>query len=84
MLKISQDNQQIKFLHFLTSWKHFYNLTIFRGYPWNIFETEICGMLLEYSGNIALWLLKFAKRLTFVFVKSYIFNTETTFPSRVR
>ena len=68
---------------FLTSWKHFYNLTIFQGYPWNIFETEICRMFFEYSGNIALWLLEFSKRSTFVFVKSYIFNTKTTFPSRI-
>ena len=66
-LKNSQDNPQNNFLHFLTSWKHFYNLTIFRGYPWNIFifETEICGMFFEYSENIALWLLEFAKRSTF-------------------
>ena len=31
------------------------------GYPWNIFETEIRGMFFEYSGNIVLRLLDFAK-----------------------
>ena len=54
ILKISQDNPRNNFLHFLNSGKYFYNLTIFRGYPWNIFETEIRGMFFEYSGNIAL------------------------------
>ena len=84
ILKISQDNPQNNFLHFLTSWKHFYNLTIFRGYPWNIFETEIRWIFVEYFGNIALWLLEFDRRSTFVFVvNSYIFNTKTTFPSRI-
>ena len=55
-------------------WLHkniFITLTIFRGYPWNIFETEIRGMFFEYSGNIALWLLEFAKRPTIVISKSY-------------
>ena len=83
MLCINKDDRRNNFLHFLTSWKHFYDLTIFRGYPWNIFETEICGMFFEYSGNIALWLLELAKRSTFVFAKSYIFNTKITFPSRI-
>ena len=54
ILKISQDNSQNNFLNFLTSQKNFHNLKIFRGYPWNIFETEIRGMFLEYSGNITL------------------------------
>ena len=80
MLKISQDNSKNNFLYFLTSWKHFYNLTVLREYPGNIFETKICGMFFEYSGNIGLWLLEFAKSSTFVFVKSYIFNKKTTFP----
>ena len=83
MLCINKDDRRNNFLHFLTSWKHFYDLTIFRGYPWNIFETEICGMFFEYSGNIALWLLELAKRSIFVFAKSYIFNTKITFPSRI-
>ena len=52
ILKISQDNAQNNFLNFLTSQKHFHNLIIFRGYPLTIFETEIRGMFLEYSGNI--------------------------------
>ena len=64
-IKNITDNPQNIFLYFLTLWKYFYNLTIFRGYPWNIFETEIRGMFFEYSGNIALWLLEFAKRSTF-------------------
>ena len=50
ILKISQDNPQNNFLNFL----NFHNCTIFRGYPWNIFEREIRGMFLECSGNIAL------------------------------
>ena len=54
ILKISKDNPQNNFLNFLTSQNHFHNLIIFRGYFWNIFETEICGMFLEYSGNITL------------------------------
>ena len=39
-------------------------------------------MFLEYSGNITSWLLEFVKRSTFVIIKSYNFNTKTTFPSR--
>ena len=39
-------------------------------------------MFLEYSENITSSLLKFAKRSTFVIIKSYTFNTKTTFPSR--
>ena len=54
MLKFSQDNPQNNFLNFLTSQKHFHNLIIFRGCPWNIFETKIRGMFLKYSGNITL------------------------------
>ena len=54
ILKISQDNSQNTFLDFLPSQKHFYNLKIFREYPWNDFETDICRMFLEYSGNITL------------------------------
>ena len=50
-LKILQDNLQNNFFNFLTSQKHFHNLIIFRGYPWDIFEAEIRGMFLEYSGN---------------------------------
>ena len=38
------------------------------------------GMFLENSGNIVLRLLEFAKR--FVIMKSYTYNTKTTFPSR--
>ena len=53
-----------------------------REYPWNDFETDIRGMFLEYSGNITLRLLEFAKRSIFVIIKSYTFNTKTTFPSR--
>ena len=83
ILKILQGNQKNHFFHFLTSWKHFYNLTIFQGYPWNIFETEIRGMFFVYSGNIALWLLEFAKRSSFVIVKSYTFNTKTNFSSSI-
>ena len=56
--------------------------TLFRGYPWNIFETDICGMFLKYSGNITSWLLDFAKRSPFVINKPYTFNIKTTFPSR--
>ena len=83
MLKFSQDNPQNNFLNFLTSQKHFHNLIIFRGCPWNIFETKIRGMFLKYSGNITFWLLKFAKRSTFIIIKSYTFNTKTTFPLRI-
>ena len=32
----------------------FVTLKIFRGYFWNDFETDIRGMFLGYSGNIAL------------------------------
>ena len=80
-LKLSQDNLQN---NFWTFWllKYFHNFTIFRGYPWNTFETDIRGMFLEYSGHITSWLLEFAKRSTFVINKSYTFNTKTTFPSR--
>ena len=52
------------------------------GYPSNIFEIDICEMFFEYSGNITSQLLEFAKRSTFVIIKSYTFNTKTTFPSR--
>ena len=71
ILKFSQDNTQ----------KYFHNFTIFQGYYWNTFETDICGMLLEYSGNITSWLLEFAKRSTFLIIKSHTINTKTTFPS---
>ena len=73
ILKFSQDNPQ----------KYFQNFTVFRGYSWNFFETDIRGMLLEYSGNITLRLLEFAKRSTFVIIKSYLFNTKATFSSRL-
>ena len=63
--------------HRITHISH--NLIIFRRYPWNIFETKICGIFFEYSGNIALWSLEFVKGSTFVIVKSYIFNTKTIF-----
>ena len=33
-------------------------------------------MFFEYSGNIALWLLEFTKRSTFVIIKSYTFTTK--------
>ena len=56
---------------------------MFLGYPWNIFETDIRGMLLEYSGNITSWLLEFAKRSTFFIIKSYTFNTKIAFPLRI-
>ena len=36
-------------------------------------------MFLEYSGNIISWLLEFAKRSTFVIIKSYTFNTKNNF-----
>ena len=87
ILKISQNNTQKHFWNFLTLWKHFHNLIIFRGYPCNIFHTEIREMFLEYSGNITLWLLEFSKRLTsyiiYVIIKSYTFNTKATFPLRI-
>ena len=54
ILKISQDNSQNKFLNLFASQKHFHKLIIFRGYPWNIVETKIRGMFLEYSKNITL------------------------------
>ena len=38
-------------------------------------------MLLEYSGNITSRLLEYAKRSTFIIIKSYTFSTKTTFPS---
>ena len=79
-LKFSLDNSQNNFFNFLTSKNIF--TTIFRGYPWNIFEAGICGIFLEYSGNITLWLLEFAWESTFVIIKSYTFNTKTIFPSR--
>ena len=47
-----------------------------------IFETDICGIFLEYFVNITSWLLEFAKRSTFDVIKSYTFNTKATFPSR--
>ena len=52
------------------------------GYRCKIFETGICGMFLEYCGNITSKLLEFAKRSAFSIIKSYTFNTKTTFPSR--
>ena len=39
ILKFSQDNPQIIFWTFWLL-KHFHNFTVFRGYPWNIFETH--------------------------------------------
>ena len=68
--------------------KQFFNKNIFVTLKilwecqWNEFETDIPGMLLEYSGNITLWLQKFAKRSIFVIIKSYTFNTKSTFPLR--
>ena len=62
--KFLQNNPQSKFLNFLS-------FTIFRGYSWNVFETDIRGMSLEYSGNITSWLLEFAKRSTFDVIISY-------------
>ena len=55
---------------------------MFLGYPWNIFETDIHGMSLKYSGNVTSLLLEFAKRSRFVIIISYTFNTKTTFPLR--
>ena len=60
ILKLSQDNPQNNFLNFLTPKNTF---LIFRGYPRNIFEADICGMFLENSGNITSWLLEFAKKI---------------------
>ena len=54
ILNISQDNPQKIFFNFFASQKRFHNLIIFRGYPWNNFETEIRGMFLECSQNITL------------------------------
>ena len=59
ILKFSQDNPQNNFLNFLTS-KNISFIALI--YHWNIFETDIPGMFLEYSENITLWLLEFAKR----------------------
>ena len=70
---------------FWTFWlhkKYIHNLKIFQEYPWNDFETDIRGMFFEYSGNITLRLLEFAKRSIFVIIKSCTFHTKTTFSSK--
>ena len=70
---LSQDNPQNSFLNFLTS-KNIFR-TLFRGNPWNVFETDIREMLLEYSGNTTLLLLEFGKRSTFVII-NHTFLTQ--------
>ena len=79
-IKISLNSPQNNFLNFDFMKTCF---TIFRGYPWNIFETEICGTFFQYSEKSALQLLEFAKRSTFHIVKLYTFNTKTTFRARI-
>ena len=82
ILSISQDNLQHNFLNFLTLQKHIHNLKIFQEYAWNDFETDFRRMFLEYFENITLWLLEFAKRSTFVIIKSWTFNTKKNFHRR--
>ena len=50
ILKISQKNLQNNFLHFFTSWKHLYNLTIFRRCP--VLGTFLKQIFEEGSSNI--------------------------------
>ena len=69
-------------MNFLTSENIFITLQYSGDILEIIFETDICGIFLEYFVNITSWLLKFAKRSTFVVIKSYTFNTKATFPSR--
>ena len=73
ILKFSQNNPQNNFLNFLTSKNIFITLQ---------YSGDILGMFLDYSASIISRLLEFAKRSIFVIIKSYTFNTKTTFPSR--
>ena len=82
ILKFSQDIPQNNFLNFLASKNIFITSIIFRGYSWNIFETDIRGKFIEYSGNIISWLLEFVERSIFAIIKSYTFNTKLAFPLR--
>ena len=82
-LTFLQDIPQNNFLKFLTS----KNISITLQYSGNILgtfilETDIREMFLKYLGNITSWLLEFAKRSTFVNIKSHTFNRKATFPSR--
>ena len=79
ILKFSQDNPQNNFLNFLTSKNIFMPLQ----YSENILEIFLKQTFVVCSsnilGNITLWLMEFAKRSTFVIIKSYNFNTKQLF-----
>ena len=89
IVKFSEDNPQNNFLNFLTS-KTFFITLQYSGDILGIFlkrtfvecSSNVPQMYLKCSPNITLWLLEFAKRSAFVTIKSYTFNTKTTFPWR--
>ena len=67
---------------FWTFWlhkKYIHNLKIFQEYPWNDFETDIRGMFFEYSGNITLRLLEFAKRSILLLSNHALFTQKQLF-----
>ena len=74
ILNFSQDNPQINFLNSLTS----KNIFITLKYSGDILGISLKQTFVEYSSNI----VEFAKRSTFFIIKSYTFNTKTTFLSR--
>ena len=82
VLKFSQDNLQNNFWNFLTS----ENIFIIFQYSGDILGTCLKQTFVECFSNILETLLcdylEFAKRSTFVIIKSYNFNTKKTFSSR--
>ena len=77
ILKFWQGKTHKHFLNFLTSKNIFITLNIpgiYLKYFWNR-----RGMFLQYSGNITSWLLEFAKRSTFVIIKTYTLTQKQLF-----
>ena len=81
ILKFSQDKPQNIYLNFLASKNIFITLQ-YSGISLQYFWNRHLWNVFEYSGNITSWLLEFVKRSTFFVIKSYTFNTKTTFPSK--
>ena len=82
VLKFSQDNLQNNFWNILTS----ENIFIIFQYSGDILGICLKQTFVECFSNILETLLcdylEFAKRSTFVIIKSYNFNTKKTFSSR--
>ena len=70
--------QILSFTNILTYEKYFHNFTIFKGYSWNIFETDIRGMFLEYYFMIA----GTCQKINICYWQIIHVSTKTAFPSR--